>query len=108
LISYSKSFNKQYSRRGGLFERHLKRVPVTTEEYLIWLIFYIHRNPVHHHYSNDFRTYPWSSYLSLVSNKNTDLKRDEILELFSGKKRFISFHERNISDFKEIRNLLLE
>jgi len=108
LISYSKSFNKQYSRRGGLFERHLKRVHVTTDEYLVWLIFYLHRNPVHHRYSNDFRTYNWSSYRSLVSNKDTDLKRDETLELFSGKKGFISFHDKNISEFKAIRNLLLE
>jgi len=41
-------------------------------------------------------------------NKDTDLKRDETLELFSGKKGFISFHERNIFEFEAIRNLLLE
>jgi len=108
LISYSKAFNKYFARRGTLFERHLKRVHVTSDEYLIWLIFYLHRNPVHHRYSTDFRTYPWSSYQSLLSNKNTDLKRAEILDLFSGKNEFISFHERNISDFKAIKNLLLE
>jgi|SRR6056297_30543 len=108
LISYSKAFNKYFARRGTLFERHLKRVHVTSDEYLIWLIFYLHRNPVHHRYSTDFRTYPWSSYQSLLSNKNTDLKRAEILDLFSGKNEFISFHERNISDFNAIRSLLLE
>lgn len=108
LISYSKSFNKQYSRRGNLFEKHLKRIPVTTDEHLIWLIFYLHRNPVHHHYSKYFKSYPWSSYRSILSNKNTDLAREKTIELFSGESNFISFHERNMFDFNAIQDLLLE
>lgn len=108
LISYSKSFNKRFFRNGGLFKRHLKRVHVSSDEYLIWLIFYIHRNPVHHNYTKNFRTYPWSSYRSLISNKDTNLARDETMELFSGTREFISFHERNITEIKVIKEFLLE
>ena len=108
LISYSKAFNKYFDRRGTLFERHLKRVLVTTDEYLVWLVFYLHRNPLHHQYTNEFRTYPWSSYRSLLSNRNTHLARDETIELFSGKREFILFHEKNISEFNAIKEFLLE
>jgi REP element-mobilizing transposase RayT len=108
LISYSKAINKQYSRRGSLFEKHLKRITVTTDEYLLWLVFYLHRNPVHHHYSKNFRNYPWSSYQSLISKRHTALARNEIIDLFSGKENFISFHEKNIADYEAIQELLLE
>jgi len=108
LISYSKAFNKYSSRSGTLFERHLKRIQISTDEYLIWLIFYIHRNPVHHGYTDDFNNYRWSSYKSILSNKTTELARDKVVELFSSRKKLIAFHERNISDFNAIQDLLLE
>jgi len=108
LISYSKSFNKRFCRRGNLFEKHLKRVPVTNQEHLIWLVFYLHRNPVHHQYEEDFRIYPWSSFISLLSDKNTQLARDEVIALYSGRDNFSSFHERNITDFEKVKDLMLE
>lgn len=108
FISYSKAFNKYSSRRGTLFERHLKRICVTTDEHLVWIVFYIHRNPVHHGYSTNFRTYAWSSYRSILSKKKTDLARDEVIELFSGKREFIMFHEKNISEYNFTEGLLLE
>jgi len=108
LISYSKAFNKYSSRSGTLFERHLKRIRITTDEYLIWLVFYIHRNPVHHGYTDDFNNYRWSSYKSILSHKTTELARDNVVRLFSSRKKFTAFHERNISDFNALQDLLLE
>jgi hypothetical protein len=59
------------------------------------VIFYIHSNIQKHGLNDDFRTYPYSSYLSLISDKPTLLQRDEVLSWFGNKKEFINFHEGN-------------
>ncbi|MEQ9300891.1 MAG: transposase [Cyclobacteriaceae bacterium] len=46
--SYTKAFNKKYSRRGSLFMPNFKKKPITSDAYLTAIITYIHRNPVHH------------------------------------------------------------
>jgi REP element-mobilizing transposase RayT len=98
FISYSKSFNKQQNRKGTLFEKHLKRVRIDSEEQLLWTIYYIHRNPVHHGITQNYQRYRWSSYPVILSKKETNLKRKEVLSLFSGKEEFIEFHQRNIRE----------
>ncbi|MDR9367218.1 MAG: hypothetical protein RI575_17925 [Balneolaceae bacterium] len=98
FISYSKSFNKQQNRKGTLFEKHLKRVRINSEEQLLWTIYYIHRNPVHHRITPNYERFRWSSYPMILSEKETNLKRKEILSLFSGKEEFIEFHQRNIRE----------
>lgn len=98
FISYSKSFNKQQNRKGTLFEKHLKRVRINSEEQLLWTIYYIHRNPVHHQITPNYERFRWSSYPVILSEKETNLKRKEVFSLFSGKEEFISFHERNIRE----------
>lgn len=98
FISYSKSFNKQQNRKGTLFEKHLKRVRINSEEQLLWTIYYIHRNPIHHGISTNHERFKWSSYPVILSEKKTNLKRKEVLRLFSGKEEFIDFHQRNIRE----------
>ncbi len=98
FISYAKSFNKNRLRRGALFEKHLKRVKINSEEQLLWTIYYIHRNPVHHRISSDYKRYKWSSYRSLISDKKTKLERLEALNAFSGAEEFVKFHQRNIEE----------
>ncbi|MCL5020567.1 MAG: hypothetical protein M1339_02660, partial [Bacteroidetes bacterium] len=46
--SYAQAFNKVYRRRGGLFISNFKRKKITSNEYLLNLIHYVHNNPVHH------------------------------------------------------------
>lgn len=98
FISYSKAFNKQQSRKGTLFEKHLKRVMIDSEEQLLWTIYYIHRNPVHHRVTPNYERFKWSSYPVILSEKETNLKRREVLSLFSGKEKFIEFHQSNIRE----------
>ncbi|WP_147303523.1 transposase [Rhodohalobacter sp. SW132] len=109
LISYSKSINKQQERSGSLFNKHLKRVKIDHMEQLIWIVYYIHRNPLHHGITKDFKTYKWSSFKALVSNKYTELKRQELYEWFDGKKHFLQFHEENqVLDLERFSHLFLE
>ncbi len=83
LNAYSKAINKTYDRSGSLFQKHPQRNRVTNQDYLIHLIVYIHLNPIKHGFSNEFQNYPYSSYQAYVSNKNTNINKEFILEYFN-------------------------
>jgi REP element-mobilizing transposase RayT len=101
FISYVKSINKQYNRTGALLQYKFKRQEVEDESHYTWLIYYIRLNPISAGLCKNFSDWKFSSYTSLISNKNTELKRDEILEWFGGVKQFISFHELNLKSRKQ-------
>jgi putative transposase len=90
--SYAKSINKAYNRTGSLFQSRFGRIEVTTDRYFIGLIAYIHYNPQKHRFVDDYRTYPYSSYNTYLSDKPTSLGRNEALLWFSGRERFAEFH----------------
>ncbi|MBI1871801.1 transposase, partial [Candidatus Collierbacteria bacterium] len=46
LTRYSMYFNRKYKRVGSLFQSNYKAVNVDSEEQLVYLSRYIHRNPV--------------------------------------------------------------
>ncbi len=89
--SYAKAYNKQISRTGSLFEKHFKRIRLENETYLKNLILYVHLNPKHH-LDIDFKCFLFSSFQSIISEKETKLARNEILDLFGGKENFIFCH----------------
>ncbi|RQP13945.1 MAG: hypothetical protein EAS48_02690 [Chryseobacterium sp.] len=86
ISSYTQAFNKVYQRSGSVFESPFKRIAVETEEYLRNLIIYVHQNPA------DFRNHRFSSYRSIISNAETSICRERVLELFGGKNNFIICH----------------
>jgi len=96
LNSYTKSFNKRYSRMGGLFIDIMRRVEVTDESQFGATIFYIHKNAVHHGYCKEISEWQWSSYGSIISSSPTHLLRDEMLDWFGGVKQFIEFHKQPV------------
>jgi len=94
LISYSKSFNKKYNRRGSLFLDNIKRKPITDKTYYSNLITYIHLNPVHHGFVEKPSEWMYSSYQIIISRKQTKLYRKEILDLFGDRKAFVEEHKK--------------
>lgn len=90
--SYAMAFNRQENRVGTLFQRPFKRVLVDTDVYFVQLIRYIHLNPQRHGLTKDFRQWAHSSYHAILSDRQTQLLRDEILELFDGKRGFEQYH----------------
>lgn len=90
--AYSKAFNKKYERTGSLFEHPFKRIEITDNNYLHYLVHYIHHNPVHHGFCKHMVEYPWSSYLTILSPKQTRLKRDEVLKWFNNTNNFKEYH----------------
>lgn len=105
--AYSQAINKQQKRTGSLFESPFHRIPVDSDRYFRNLVVYIHQNPVHHGFTDDFRDYPWSSYGSAISDKPTRIKRKEVLDWFDGRNNFIYTHKQPV-DLDLIGHLIVE
>jgi hypothetical protein len=96
--AYAKAFNKAYQRTGALFQRPFGRIEVATEAYLTRLVTYIHQNPRRHGFVADFREWPYSSYHALLSEKTTQLKREDVLEWFGGRDRLVAVHDQTLPE----------
>ena len=103
--AYTKSIDKAYGRTGSLFEKPFRRNEVTTPEYCLRLVHYIHWNPQKHGFVKDFREWPYSSYHALLSDRPTLLQRDQVLEWFSGRTEFDAVHQM-LTDEKSILDLI--
>lgn len=91
--AYTKAFNKMYNRTGSLFQEHLPRIRVESDEYLLQLIAYIHLNPVKHKFTDDFKSYPFSSYLAYTTSKPTNVETKFVMEIFGDISNFEYWHD---------------
>jgi hypothetical protein len=107
LNSYAKSINQAYQRTGSLFQKRFGRIEVTSDQYFVQLVHYIHFNPQKHGFVSDFRDYPYSSYRALLSDKPTKLMRQSVLAWFHGQVAFELTH-RNAAIEKGIGHLIIE
>lgn len=76
-----------------MFERPFRRIPVNDYLYFTQLICYIHTNPQKHGFVKDFQDYPYSSYHSHLSNKETKLMRKEVIDWFGGVEAYKKIHQ---------------
>jgi len=79
---YVQYFNKKYGRRGSLFFKSFRRLEIIEDIQLKYLVFYIHYNPQKHGVINDFQKYRYSSYRFFFLDKDTHLRKKEVLEWF--------------------------
>jgi REP element-mobilizing transposase RayT len=107
LNSYTKSYNKTHNRKGRLFLYPFKRIFVDDNDYLTYLIAYIHRNPIHHGITDSYSSWKYSSYNTFISDKPTKVMRDYVLSLFGSKEEFNSFHADN-KTVKGLKKYLIE
>jgi hypothetical protein len=91
ISSYSQAYNKVTNRHGALLESPFKRKRIDSGEYLRNLIVYIHLNPTD--LKRDFETYNFSSYKSILSNSKTNLKREDVINVFDDLENFIYSHK---------------
>ncbi len=90
--AYARSFNKTYGRTGTLFAQAFKRKHVATDAYITRAVVYIHRNPQHHGFVRDFRTWQHSSFHALRSTLPTRLSRTSVRNYFGGLEPFLAAH----------------
>jgi len=105
--AYTKAFNKKYHRQGSLFQEHLKRIEITNESYLRNLIIYVNTNSNHHNIA-DFKDYPFSSYQALISNKETQISRNSVIELFDEVENLKYLLNNKIININLINELLID
>ncbi|WP_264551329.1 hypothetical protein [Flavobacterium sp. N2038] len=105
--AYTKAINKGYNRHGALFERPFKRKLIDNDAYLRSVIKYIHFNPVNHGFCEHPIEYPWSSYLTCISDKPTKLKREKVISLFKNIDNLKTSHNEreNFTSLEEFLNL---
>ena len=113
LTRYVQYFNHRYDRVGGLFQDIYKAVMVKSEEQLLWLSRYIHRNLSSKGSSLKDSPLPSSyvNYLGLVQQKW--IKPQGILNYFakSGINSYRVFVEDDLNDAKAeelIRTVIIE
>ncbi len=105
--AYAKAINKRNKRYGPLFVETFERKEVTNAVYFRNIIHYIHNNPVHHGFTGRMIDYPWSSYQTIISIKESKLKREEVLGWFNNKSEFINIHKEKL-DYRDIADFIIE
>ncbi len=71
-IRFSSYFNKKYARVGHLFQSVYKAILIQSDDYLLWLSRYIHRNPIELlSPGQKLSDYPYSSYRSYLGFSST-------------------------------------
>ncbi len=92
--AYAKSINRSYGRSGSLFLHPFGRVEINSDKQFDRVIAYIHQNPQKHGLVENFRTWKYSSYLTLLSEKSTHLNRKAVLGWFGGRDGFLQNHSK--------------
>ena len=105
--AYTKYFNKKYDRTGSLFKNKFKKIEVMSDEYLKYLVYYIHHNPVHHGFIDNIEDYKYSSYQSILSDKKTKIQREEVIDWFDDIDNFRYFHRIN-QNIDKIKSIVLD
>jgi putative transposase len=98
LKAYTQSMHKTIGGTGRLFQYPFGRMAITSEDQFKTVIAYIHQNPHKHKVFDDFRTYKYSSYNRILSEKPGIVKSDKVLEWFSGRERYLEFHNNFVTD----------
>ena len=114
LARYAIYFNTRHGRSGHLFQDRFRTEAVDTDEYLMTVVRYIHRNPVKAGLA-DSCDYRWSSYGEYHANVTGNVTGDgglshqyrptggacsteRVLEIFGGLGPFTKFHAADSDD----------
>lgn len=99
-----KYLNRELKRTGHIFEDRFKSKLVDDEAYLIWLLRYIHRNPIRANLSKTPDEYRWSSHNYYNCGINKWVNSDFILSIISNDKSVAIRQYRNLVGLKEDGN----
>ena len=91
--AYAKAFNKRYNRRGALFIDYLRRKPIENAVYFERVVLYHHFNAVRHGFCNTPLDYRFSSYPAFLSNQESIIEREIVMNRFGGRAAFIARHQ---------------
>lgn len=112
----SKYLARELNRTGHIFQDRFHCELVDNQAYLIWVLRYIHRNPIRAHICEDIDDYKWSSHYYYKKGIDTFVHPNIILNMISKDKAlaiktYLSLIGRadntqgSSADFKEIKEL---
>ncbi|KKT42325.1 MAG: hypothetical protein UW30_C0001G0050 [Candidatus Giovannonibacteria bacterium GW2011_GWA2_44_13b] len=107
--SYTKYFNIKNDRNGYLFGSNFHKKLIDTNEYLLHLSAYIHRNPREiKKWNNKESDYPWSSYQDYIGENRWGnlLSPEIILDQFSDRKEYLGFTRSSVAKLKKFESAL--
>lgn len=122
-LGYAKYFNVKYERVGPLFQGRFKAKSIESDEYLLHLSAYIHKNSIadlvdsgnpldSRNLSKQLREFPYSSYREYIGLEPPHIsKRDIILSYFSKSLPQLSYEkfvENFLPDYEALASLLYE
>lgn len=87
--SYSRYFSKKYKHVGNLFQDQFKAVLITSDAQLIWLVNYIHNNPLKAGLTQNLNYYKWSSYQEYKNNTLGICNKNFFIEKYGSTENFI-------------------
>jgi len=104
LSPYAWWFNKKYGRSGALIANRHKAECVESDEYLLTLVRYIHRNPLEAGIAGSIDAYRYSSYRNYVGENKSLINTSFVLGMFDddvskARRQFAEFHD--VSDGKD-------
>ncbi len=105
--AYAQTINRRYQRTGPLFEKPFERKLIDNERYFQTVVCYIHTNPVHHHFVKSLHEYAWTSYHTVLSGKETKLKRKDVIAWFQNVENFRYCHQQK-QNLEAIKAYMIE
>lgn len=78
--------NKELKRSGHVYESRYKSKQITTDTYLLWVLRYIHRNPIRAKMVENLDDYKWSSHYFYKTARVGTVNTMFILNMLSDKK----------------------
>lgn len=94
FMSYAKAINKQENRVGSLFQKNFKIKEINNDIYFSSLVFYIHSNPQRHGLIDNYKSWNFSSYHSIISEKKSKLKKEHVIDWFGNIAAYKKFHNQ--------------
>ena len=112
-------YNNENERTGHVFESRYQCIKVTSDAYLVWLLRYVHRNPIRARMVNKLEDYKWSSHNIYMTRKNSLVNSEFILDVIcesksKAKQRYLQIVSCNdsyyddVNNYKRINELLTE
>lgn len=105
---YSKYFNYKYERVGHVFQGRYKAVLVQDERYMMYLLRYVHQNPVHAGMCKAVEEYKWSSDIYYRKEIRSFVETGTIMEMLSSnevesRKKYKEFmNEEEMADYDKM------
>ncbi len=93
--SYTKTINNRDARSGSLFRKPFRRQRIQRGTHFTGLVCSLHWAPQFAGLCDDYRAYPYSSFIEYDSDEESQLNRAEVICRFGG-----------IENFQAVRNLV--